>query len=128
MVFMGVKIMSEVVKSGKAVLEPGSKIYYQGRWIDVSEIVTVKKGRARLKQARVELARRVVSEILRSPRNCIRRAKLMELSRQVAEEMGLKRLGYRFLLSQGIIGRPPGSKLYFLTEKAKEMFPDLFPK
>lgn len=116
------------VKCSKVVLSPEEKVYYQGRWVKVSEVVTVRRVRARLKQARVELARRVVTDILKSPKNCIRRARLIELSRQVAEELGLKRLGYRFLISQGIIGRPPGSKLYFLTEKAKELFPDLFEK
>jgi|GEM_PF-930882 hypothetical protein len=114
-------------KSTKASLMPGVKVYYQGKWVDVSEVVSAKHAKIKLKQARVELARRIIKELLKSPRNCVRRSVLIKLSREVAGEMGLKRLGYRFLITQGIIGRPVGSKLYYLTEKAKELYPDLFP-
>ncbi|MEM2849824.1 MAG: hypothetical protein QXI36_06090 [Candidatus Bathyarchaeia archaeon] len=114
-------------ESTKATLKSGVKVYYQGRWVDVSEVVSVKHAKVKLKQARVELARRIIKELLKTPRNCVRRSVLIRLSREVAGEMGLKRLGYRFLITQGIIGRPAGSKLYYLTEKAKELYPDLFP-
>jgi hypothetical protein len=114
-------------KSTKASLMPGVKVYYQGKWVDVSEVVSARHAKIKLKQARVELARRIIKELLKSPRNCVRRSVLIKLSREVAGEMGLKRLGYRFLITQGIIGRPVGSKLYYLTEKAKELYPDLFP-
>lgn len=115
-----------VAESTKATLTPGVKVYYQGKWVDVSEVISAKHTKVKLKQARVELARRIIKELLKTPRNCVRRSVLVKLSREVANEMGLKRLGYRFLITQGIIGRPAGSKLYYLTEKAKELYPELF--
>jgi len=110
----------------KSSLPEEAKVYYKGEWIPVSEVTVKKVRRARMKEAREELALKIVKYILESPRNCVRRSKLIELSRQVAEKMGLKRLGYRFLITEGIIGRPIGSKLYYLTEKAREKYPELF--
>ena len=109
-------------------MKPEDRVYVDGRWVPASEVAALHRPVGRMRKARQVLARRVVEEILRSPGNRVRRGRLRELSSEVAGEMGLKRLGYRFLITQGIIGRPPGSKLYYLTEKAKQLYPDLFER
>ncbi|MCD6509390.1 MAG: hypothetical protein J7L11_03245 [Thermoprotei archaeon] len=106
-------------------LPPDAKVYYKGKWVPASEVVP--KRERKIDIARSELARRVVSEVLKSPNSCIERSKLMELAEEVSAEIGLKRrVSYRFLIAEGILGRVRGSKSYFLTEKAKELFPELF--
>ncbi|MBM1155089.1 hypothetical protein DRN94_004370 [archaeon] len=119
--------MPKRVKRRIAFLPPDALVYYRGRWIPASEVTP--KRRRKIDIAREELARRVVKEIIRSPDSCITRDRLLELSEEVARRIGLKRrVGYRFLITEGIIGRIRGSTAYYLTERAKELFPELFEK
>jgi len=113
------------------VLSPDAKVYVRGRWVSASEAIKLAaphRLRGRRESAREVLAKRVIAEILRSPGNYVKRGRLKKLGKEVAEEMGLKRLGYRFLITRGILARPPLLKRYFLTEKAKQLYPDLFEK
>ena len=119
-----VKRMSERKQKG-AILPPDTKVYYKGKWIPASQVPP--RRRRKIDIARDQLTKEVIKEILRSPSSSIDRAKLIELAEKVSVQVGLKRrVGYRFLITEGIIGRVRGSREYFLTEKAKELFPELF--
>ena len=122
-----VREMPKRIRRRVAFLPPDALVYYKGKWVPASEVTP--KRRRKIDIAREELARRVVKEILRSPDSCITRDRLMELSEEVAMSVGLKRrVSYRFLITEGIIGRIRGSTAYYLTERAKELFPELFER
>ena len=106
-------------------LAPNARVYYKGEWVKVSELPV--KSESKYTVARRELARRVIEEVLKSPDSSISRDRIIELAREVSSGVGLRRkVSYYFLVREGILGRVRGARQYFLTEKAKELFPELF--
>ena len=117
-------IMSKKTRRG-AFLSQDARVYYKGEWAKVSELPV--KSESKYTVARRELTRRVIEEVLKSPDSGISRGWLVELAREVSSGVGLRRkVNPYFLVREGILGRVRGARHYFLTEKAKELFPELF--
>ncbi|MCD6509008.1 MAG: hypothetical protein J7L11_01260 [Thermoprotei archaeon] len=116
--------MSEKTRR-RRFLAPNAKVYYKGEWVKVSELPI--KSESKYDIARRELTRRVIEEVLKSLDSGISRGRLVKLAREVSSEIGLRRkVNPYFLIREGVLGRVRGARHYFLTEKARELFPELF--
>jgi len=111
----------------KTILPETAEVFYKGRWVKASEIVPERVPKTKIEEARSEIIRRVIDEIRSSPESSLTRPELIKICEEVSRERGLKRrVNYRFLLERGVLGRLKGTRRYFLTEKAKELYPELF--
>ena len=110
----------------RRTLPKDAKVFYRGRWVNVSEIAP-KAPPGRFKEAREEIAKRVIKGIMGSPKSSMERREMIEICDEVSKGYGLRRkVNYRFLIDRGILGRIPRSRRYYLTEKAAEEYPELF--
>ena len=111
----------------RRTLPKDAKVFYKGKWVHVSDLTVEEVPKARFKETREDIAKRVIREITSSPLSSMERGELIKICEEVSREHGLKRrVNYRFLIDEGILGRISGSRRYYLTEKAAEEYPELF--
>ena len=96
-------------------------VYIRGRWVPIEEAYRPPSERRRI--YRRILTEEVVRYVLSNPKNSIRKSVILRLARKSADEAGLpfKRPPWRFLLKEGVLVRPPGSKCYMLGDAAKPL-------